>query len=321
MPPFPYFAILKEAYELTIKNRFLWVFGLFLGGASVFNVGSWTWLRDKPSAEEVEKLESLWMATQNSLTGNPKLAGFLFFALLAIIALLILLSGLAKTGLIWSADELSKPAEERKKKINLPSALTHGVTYLFPVIALQILMTVVFLALLVILAAPTLYLFFQGETGKGLVLLLLALAIFIPGSVVFSFLNLYGPVAIVLYGRAPLSALQFAFNLLRSHLKESIILAAVLAGLSFLVVLAAGFLLVLLSLPLALLALISWWAGTLGAMYLLIGATILLVIFCVIVFRAAFSAYQNVVWVLATKHLVKLRKSPKKAEALAAEPI
>ena len=31
-----YFAIIKKAYQITLKHKFLWIFGIFAGGAAGF---------------------------------------------------------------------------------------------------------------------------------------------------------------------------------------------------------------------------------------------------------------------------------------------
>lgn len=317
---FPYFTILKDAYELTLKNRFLWLFGLFLGGSGVLNFSGMNLLRERRAPHEALALKKVWSGFQSFPIAEPKIAAGAIALGLVLVILMIVVSGLSQAALIWATDQLSQKENQPKKPLNLRPALSAGLPHLLPVITLQILMTVAFLVLLGLLAGPTIYLFSLGEEGRGLVLLLLALAIFLPASLVFSFLNLYGPIAIVLYGRGALAAAHFAFNLLRAHLKESIILAAVLAGLSLFAVLVGSFAVIILTLPLAVMAWLAAALGALDAMYALIGGTILLAIFCVIVFRAAFAAYQNVVWVLAVKHLVKLRRSPEKAEALAPVP-
>ncbi len=317
MTPFPYFEILKKAYELTLHNRWLWVFGLFLGGTGGVNFGISNYFSTQPSREWTT-LENQFEKGVGWISGNPEIFSLLVAGILFLAMLLIILAGLSRGAVIWATRTLAVAQEANFKK-----SLGVAKRYFWQIIGLQVIVTAAFSLLFIIFALPIGYLFSVNVIGRAIVLSLLGLVIFIPALVVFGFLHLYGPIFVVLYNARFFVAIQLSFNLIRHKLKESIILAAVLVGLSFGFVLAVIFSLIIFAFPLGLLGLFLAKLGFELAIYtLLIGAGILSICYT-IVLGAGFAVFQNMVWVLAVLEMVKTKKfeeKTKEEKAFVAEP-
>lgn len=245
MNAFPYFTILKKAYDLTRTNLWLWLFGLFL-------------------------------------------------------------FGLSKGAVIWSAMKLSgKFVKDKPEPVNFAAAWRVGRRFAWPIAGLDFFVSILFLALILVLAVPILYLWSAGEIGQTVTLLLMGLGIILPATAVFGFLLIYGPIFIVVYQANIRGAIFLAFNLLRHKLKESLLLF----------IFVTSFSIILFSVPVALLVLLflklGWAAAALGI--------------CVIVILfAGYSVFQNITWVLAVLEMVRTQKSEEAAAvavpAVEAEP-
>lgn len=317
MQPFPYFEVVKKAYELAVKNPWLWVFGLFIGGTLGLNLGSFNYAVPPQAAKDYVGWRESCQSVYSWVNSHPQEFALLASLVLVAAFILIVLSGLSKAAVIWATAKLKENEEVGFKK-----AVREGQRFLWPIVGLQLCITAAFFILLGLFAAPVLYLFLEGAIGRAVVLLLLALVILFPSSVVFIFLHRYGPIFIVLYRQRISQALQLSFNLLRQKVRESLILAAFLIGISMLFLLGLTFLLIFLSLPISLLALLLVKLELAAAFYALVLGAAVLGIVLTIALSAGFAVYQNIAWVLAVQELVRTQKFAEKTkEALAAEPV
>lgn len=321
MVPFPYFDIVKKAYELTLKNQWLWFFGFFIGGTTGFNFGWLNYILPPPTAGRLIKLKEVGQIFLQWITVYPQTFSLLATAVLLIIFLLMIFSGLSKGAVIWATIKL----QERKPEDPLPDlgfkkSWKEGQKYLWQIIGLKLIITGAFLVLLATFLLPVGYLFLLKAMGHAIFLSLLGLLIFLPASIMFSFIHLYGPIFIVQYHFPVYEAIQHAFNLTVKKLKESIILAAFLVGLSLLFIFILLFSIILFSIPVALLTIILVKLGMLTAVYtMLFGAAIVSICYT-IVLGAAFAVFQNITWILAVGQLVKARRLEQEEKALVAEP-
>jgi len=322
MESFPYSTILKLAYELTKKRYWLWIFGLFVGGASGLNIGAIKYLtvsRDAYFPQLVEKNERVF----EWINQNPTVFwGFVGLAV-AVFAVLIVLQGLARSAVTWSAMSLLLNAKGQisKEKINFKNSLARGRRFVRRIILLQILVTTTFFVCLFLFSTPVVYLFSTHAIGRAVILLLLGLTIFIPAGAVFGFLHLYGPIIVVLYDRTVADALRVSFDLVRHKLKESIILAAFLIGLYLLFILALSFGIILFSVPVAILTLLLWKLELWAAVYALVIFALLAAGVYTVILRAGFAVFHNIAWVLAVEELVRTKKLEDEARVPATEPV
>lgn len=323
MSSFPYLEILKKAYELTRKYLWLWFFGLFIGSTTGINIGGFNFLFPPPRVEKFPELKNLGQKVTAWITTHSETFALLLALALILALLLIILSGWSKAAVIWTTSKLvgkKSKASEKEIQVNFRETLKQGQKYLWQIIGLQVIVTSIFILLLLIFAAPIVYLFQVGAVGRGVVLSLLALGIIFPASIVFRFIHIYGPILIVLYHFRIGPVFSMAFNLLKEKFRESIILTAFLIGLSMLFVLALVFSIILLSVPVGFLGLLLLKLELSTAFFSLVTATAVFSICYVIFLSAGFAVFQHIVWVLAVLEMLKARKLEEREKALAIEP-
>lgn len=316
MQDFPYLAVLKQAWQITVKNIWLWIFGLFIGGTSAINLGGLNFFLAPPDKDELVKLRDLSFQAEAWVRENSELFTVLVAVFLGLSLILIIFQGLSKAAVIWATRELAE-----KHDINFKKSLLAARYYFWRIIGLQILITIVFLVGLIIFAGPIVYFFGLGETLRGILLTLAGLAVFIPAGIILGFLHLYGPIFIVLYDKKIEEALGLSLNLIKKKLKESIILSAFLIGLSFLFFLILAFCVVLIVLPLALFALLTSTLDFRSATYAIIAGSAAISFFGILILGAAFTVFQNITWVLAVQEMIQTLRLKKESPALAAEPV
>lgn len=313
---FPYLEILRKAFDITYSRPRLWIFGFLIGGTAGFNLGGFNYFLPEALRQiQIENWKENWPLWLDLIRNEPSrfllVTAIAFFASLFLIAL----SGVCKGTVIAAADRAAEDEAEQP----IAGFLQKGRRYMWQIVGLQIFTTAVFAVLLAVFAAPIIYLFLAGSLGRGLVLLLLGLAVFFPASLVFVFLHIYGPIFLVVYGQRVRPALRLAFDLLFYKFRESLILAAFLIGLSVIFVLGLLFSIILVGLPVGVLGLLLFKLELWAALYTLLAGGLVIASLAVLIASAAFAVFQNVVWVLAVKELVqsrKLKEKPVKVWAL-----
>lgn len=315
MPPFPYLPILKQAYRVTRRYPFLWIFGLFIGGSAGLNFGGVNFFFSPSSSQDLEQAKKISDEMQQWISQNSELFTLIIAGILLVFLFLVIAQGLAKAAVICTV-----PQARARQVIDFKTALKNSRKYFWRIIGLQILITLGFFLFLVIFALPIGYLFSLGATGRALFLTLLAAAIFIPTLVVLGFLHLYGPIFIVLFDQNIKGALLLSFNLVWRKLKESIILSAFLIGIGFVFFVALGSSLILWALPVALMGLLLVYLGFKLALTILLAGAVIIAIIYLMVLAAAFAVFQNIAWVLAVEEMIRTLKVKEEAPSLAVEP-
>jgi len=307
---FPYAAILRKAYSLTRTNFQLWVLGVFLSLAMALNLLIVNLVMDKKKIVDFQLPDmGALLEKLQSLLHSP-----LGIANILIIAVILFLSALSKATVIWSGQKLAggEPAP-------LKTALREAKRFVWPVLLLQIVLLFLFVVLFVSVAAPVVYLAVIQEIGRAVALTILGLAILVPVSVLLILMFLYSPIFVVLYKVPAATALGLAFSLAQNKLKESLILAAFLAGIGLIFMTLLVFSIIVVSVPIAFLSLLLAQIGLVWAIYSLIFITAFVGLCAVVILSAGFTIFTNLVWVLAVMEMVKTEKTDEKAQVLAPE--
>lgn len=308
---FPYAVILKRAYDLARNNFQVWVFGIFVSFSIVLQFLVLNLILDW--REIVEFSLPVSFAKFWALGQSPWL-----LSNLGALLVILLVSALCKACLIWIAQKLTN-----REPVNLKTTLDRGSQFIWQVLALQIFLLAAFLVLFGFLALPVVYLVTLKEIGRTLALTVLGVAILVPASIMLGFLFLYSPVAAVLYKLSFRSSLVLAFQLVQTKLKESLVMAAFLAGIWLAFMMLTGFGIIVLSVPVAFLSLVLAKLGLPWAIYVLIFGTGFLGLCALVTVSAGFAVFNNFVWVMTVMEMVKTEKHGETAKALApeAEPV
>jgi hypothetical protein len=303
---FSYRSLLKQAWEITWKHKYLWFFGLF--ASLVAGGGSWEYQ----------------LLTQNV---NQGLVDGSYFRLSSILVLgelaknfglglidlfqsdfLIILNGLSVIIItaailaffIWLAissqaalvDNIKKIADKKKKALGLSirSGLTAGNNYFWPLLGLNIIIKVLVAAAFFLVSLPLLFMV-MSDTPTLAVIYTILFVIFVPVAVSLSLMIKYAIGYNVLDNKSFTASLQFAHRLFKKNWLVSVEMAVIIFLINFL---ASGIVLVALSLfllPLLLLGLImqlNW----LAVLIMFLAITI------IIVFGSALTTFQTSSWTI-----------------------
>jgi len=307
MPPFPYLDIFKKAYFLSIRNPWLWAFGFFIGGVGGINFGSFNFVFSPPRDREFQSLEQMGANVSQWISSNTLMFALIAAAVFALAIVLVIFSGISKGAVIWSARKFGE-----KEPVGFKPSLRSARKYMWRVIVLHSIVTLAYFVTLLVFVLPITYLFSVGAASRAVILSVIGFVIFIPASVVFSFMHLYGPIFVVLYDISLPAAVHHSFNLIRQKLKESILFALYLFGFAILFIFGLGFSIILAGVPLAL---FGWFMLSLGfgaGVNSLITGFIVLAVAYVIIMGSGFAVFQNIAWVLAVEEMIKTRKLPEK---------
>lgn len=321
MSPFPYFEILKISYDLARKHLWLWIFGLFLGGASTFNLAlaSLNIVFNQANLRQGEKFPKIYEWILGFGLKETQLFSLITVLLVVFLFLLMVVAALSFGSVISAAALLTSP-EAKDNRVNFRQTLGSARRFFWRILGLQISVTSAFAALALVLGLPIVFLFTSGAAGRGSALLLFALLIFIPASLVFGFLHLFGPILIVLYDRKIQEGISLSFHLVRQKFKESVVLAAFLLGLSLMFSLVVIFCLVLLGIPFGILLWFLYQLQfTLAVQIVSLGGAVLGLALLTFL-NAGFAVFQSISWVLAVQEMVRTQKAEKPEKALAVGP-
>lgn len=143
-----YFAILKKSYQIAIRNRYLWIFGILAGGmGSSFNISV-------PSNDYSGKLDD-FVGNQSFSSWEGIFANY-WGVLLAILGLIVLLSFLwAILSIISQASLIgSVRAIAKGEKSNFRIAFFFGLHKFWRVFAIGLIMGLVIVSSLIVLILP-----------------------------------------------------------------------------------------------------------------------------------------------------------------------
>lgn len=306
----PYMNILKNAFQFTWKNKFLWWFGFFIALSSPgsFNMNFPSGTNDISNSKAKEVFGSFSDFWHQYLIWI--IIGI--FVLFVIFIALYALGKIARGALIKSVEKI-----DTDKPSGFKLGWIDGKKYFWKILGLDILLNLSITILVLIVIAPSIILFFYKAYLSGVLLILLALIFIFTLSILVSFLNNYGRFYIVLGNLSIWNAIEKAYALFKKNISTSLIMFLInfalstAAGLSFLIVF---FILILIAIlgGLAIYAAFQW----IGV--IIFSAIILLLFIAVIfLFRSIIEVFFQTVWFLFFKEIAT---QPKAQEAIA-EPV
>jgi len=308
-----YRQILKKAFWLTWKNRWLWVLGFFAAiignggvyealirgfnniseGRSVFNTfqeyvesgvfGMLSWA----------KLGALWQSDTSAF-------GITIFSLLAILCVLAVMITL---GVIGQGAVISGIIGlDEKEPMKFKSSFRMGVDRFWPVIEINVITKVVLLGFLLLLAYFA-SLIVVASSAVNIFIYVLSFIIFLIFGIIIYFITIYGTAYVILRRKSVGEALRAAWHLFRSHVLLNLEMGLILFILN--VVVAALFFIgcfVILS-PLFVLYFLFLVAGSSLVASLLMAIMVLLFVVAMLLVGSWWSTFQLGVWALLFEKL------------------
>ncbi len=296
-----YWKLIKRAWHITGKYKFLWFFGLFLGGSSLsssFN-GNFSSFYNKidnnQSFNIIKKGEGL-------VFENIAIVGIVTFIVIAVLLVMVFLKTTSQGAIIVGVNEIEETGES-----NFSKAFKSSLRYFWKILVLQILSALLIIIGLAILGLPVVMLFILNMSFRGFILALLAIVIFIPLVIIISFTSNYASRIIVINKEKLIPAIKIGFNIFKDNLLVSILISIILfainAAISAIILITLLFLGLLFGIPLILIGtIIHFGAGIIGGILLIIlGILIIGVLFIFI--GAILNTFKSTLWTLVYREL------------------
>jgi hypothetical protein len=297
MTKIDYLAIIKNAWNISWKNKFLWWFGFFilLGGGCNFNFSF-------PDFHS-QRLETPPVSFINFLMNEkPLLAAGLVFLIL-LIAFFIFISIRGKAAMIKSIGKIMK-----KENCDFLTGFRSGKKYFWKIFLLGFIFTAVIVGLAIVLFVPAASLFLSKAYSLAIISVILAVAIIFFIAILGAFIILYALIYIVLAGLPIWEAVENGYKIFRKNIVASLIM-----GLFFIAFRLALFASVVF---LGIALLIIFGPGTVVA-YLIfskIGVIIagvvdaLVFLFFLAILNSIYNTFSQAVWILFFNEIAKQKK-------------
>lgn len=298
-----YRIILKQAWGLTWRHKYLWWFGIF--AALLGNGGELEILFNNVGASPGQALFPAWQRiistrifSGQTLTniGNLFRNDTLNVSLVLVAALIILAIGLFLVWLVIVSQAAlvnNSAAVKREKKHTLKSGLDSGILNFWPVLVLNIIIKAVIYILLVAVNLPLI--FWQGNFSANL-FYILALIIMAPLAIILSFIMKYAIAYAVINKSKTALAIRQSWRLFKENWLVSFEMALMLFGINLLVGLAMVLAILVLAVPFLFLGLVFYYGFSLLGSWLIAILAFASFLFIVVTVGAALAVFQIASW-------------------------
>lgn len=298
-----YRNILKQAWQLTWRNKYLWWFGIF--AALLGNGGEFEILFNNAGANPSQALFPSWQRiastgvfSGHTLTniGNLFRNDTLNMILVLVVCLIALAVGLF---LVWlvivsqAAIVNNSAAVIKQKKHTLRDGLDSGMLNFWPVLTLNIIIKAAIYVLLVLISLPAI--FFQGDFNANL-FYIIALVIIVPVAIILSFVMKYAVAYAVINKSKVLPAIEKSYRLFKENWLISFEMAIILFFINLLVGLAIVLAILVLAVPFLFLGLIFYYSFSLVGSWLIAILAFASFLFIVVTAGAALAVFQISSW-------------------------
>lgn len=290
--------ILNKAFDYTKNHRFLWFFGFFLTGWGTLNFV-------RAVDFNADKLHGRWDHIVSLSYSRPWAmllvvlgAGLILYGMSA-------LATIARNAIIYSALHL-----ERKEIVTFGGVLKNTRKSFWRVFLVGLIVDISMLFVLSWFAVPLWFVFREADQGRGIVVTMIALMIFIPIIVSVSLVNIFSACFIVVYDMKIAPAIKSAFDLYALFWEQSLQLFVILSLVYF-------FLFFFSASLLGLVAALAYGLGILLKSLSLpyISAILFLFIsvlsFILLLINAVLNVFNNFAWTLFYLKIVKAKELPK----------
>ncbi|KKU13210.1 MAG: hypothetical protein UX17_C0024G0006 [Parcubacteria group bacterium GW2011_GWC2_45_7] len=290
-----YRGILKQAWEITRRNKKLWVLGflaIFWGNIGAYNIfdrsfGFLTAPTYPVSPGSLELAPVLKSATPLAIASGIVMT----LLILSVLFILLWFMTVGRGGLI---EAIAKRSDN--KKVTVAAAITKGAKFFWPLLGIGLLSRLD-VPLYVFLLAPAVRRTALGD-GEGtgfFVLIFLAITL---ASLILSFLGIYASASVVLQGEKFLAAIKKSLQLFSRFWLVSIELALIL----YLVTLVLGIALIvaglILGIPLLLLYVIVMLLQIPAGIWIVLVPAAVVYIALLIIVGSAFATFHMSAWTL-----------------------
>ena len=309
-----YRDVLKNAWLITWRHKFLWIFGFFIaiilgnGGEVEILFNNYQTIMD--SQDTVSSIKNLYqtgfvniiISNIQYLFSHQPLAGI--FIVIIFVALLIALIWLAVTSQAALFSSVSKFSN--KENVNFAGAYKTGRKFFAPVFAVNILGRLAIWILFIVVGLPllTLYLL-KGNLLGAFLFTILAVVVLLPLMLIISFIIKYAIAYLVIKNYHAWDAIRAGWKLFIKNWLVSVEMTVII----FLVSILAGFVFILVAavvaIPFVLWAILALFLATASGFTAAISIGIVPVVLTFTILGAIFSTFQQTAWVLLFQRLAE----------------
>lgn len=294
-----YTQILKDAWEVTWKNRYLWWFGLLIflsGGGGMFSSS------DSHKKEDYQQIMDFIQAHQQIII----IIGCVVF--LIWLAFLIL-SFIGRGALIKS---IQKNLEA--KTSNFKSGFQDGKKYFWKVLSIGMLAALFVIAAMLIFIVPISLLFANEAFILGGIMILVAITVLIPVIFLISFSQTYGLLYAVMTNLGIWDSLEKGYELIIKNVGPSILMALIILAINIVIGILSFIAMILLAIPFAILGVLFFLLFKMaGAIFIGCLAIVAFIIFILLVGSVTKVFFQTI-WILFFKEIAKAEEKEVVAE-------
>ncbi|MFA5133517.1 MAG: hypothetical protein WC459_01810 [Patescibacteria group bacterium] len=305
-----YRDIFKRAFFITIKNKFLWIFGFFttfLGLGSIYELVINKSLKNSDlflSASYKFSVASLsGMLISKNLDKIKFLNLFLFIGavilLLAVLGVFIWLAIISLGSLIHASKNL-----DLKKKADFSKSFNAVKSKFWRLLSINLTGKILIFIFLFITGALFSMILLNQSLGKALIYFLVYL-ILVALSLAISFLTIYASCFAVLKSDSLKKSISGAWKLFKENWIVSAESAVIMFGINIAVKFILFLSLIIFSIPFMLLLIIFYYGAVAAAPTIILAAWIFVSIILMIIIGSFFSAFQIVAWTLLFDRISK----------------
>ena len=310
----PYYRpILKRAWRISVRNKWLWVLGFFaafIGNGSIYeallrsfnNVSEgrsvFFTLKEYSQTGVIgmiswSKLKDLWISDSSAFG----LSIFTIILLLTVLALLISFGVISQAGVIKGVIDV-----DQKKKTGLKKSFAIGVDRFWPVLEINVITKVVLFGLLLMLAYFVSLITLTSALAST-ILYIVSFIVFIVCGIIIYFLTVYGTAYVVLRKRGSFDALKRAWNLFKKNIVLNLEMGLLLFVISMVVALLFFLLVFVVIAPFILLYFLFLLSGAKLGMLVMSFVVIALFLVILLLVGSWFSAFQLGAWAVLFEEL------------------
>lgn len=299
-----YFNIIKEAINITLKNRILWWFGLlaiFSGGYGSFNFR----LPSGSGEGDFDEMEYMNMIRRATFYWDL----YKEWIILGIVILLIILIGLYILGIIGRGaliDSIFKVI--KKEAFTFSSGFKRGLYFLGRIFLMDLLFTLVFLVSIFVLAFPVVRLVILESYGVAILLGIVALLILISLGILFFYIRRYAQIYLISSDLNVSNSVKLAYGLFEKNIKESLIMGIVSIGINFVIGIVFVFVFLLLLIPGSIIGVLVYNTGQ--QMIMIIAGILAIILFIGLTFfiSSILNVFFETMWILFFNEIGKSRE-------------
>lgn len=304
-----YVEVLKNAWKLTWKNRFLWWFGFFVSlGSGMssfnFNLPGNSEQKEDISPEVMEDIGYYWSLYKE----------WIIFALVVIFLIIITLYVLGIVGRGGLISAVFKVDEG--KKTNFSLEFKNANKFFWKLLFLNIIIGISLILVILILFSPVARLLFLEAYGPAFLLGVVAAPISISVFILSAFLKIYSQIYVVREKVAVADSLKLSYNLLKRNIKKSLIMGFLLAVVGIIAGVALLTAYLILSIPFIILGLAGHFlVGSVWTVMIVVVAAVVVICFSLF-WKSIFAVFVQTAWIMffkkiATVHIVNSEKKLK----------